>query len=308
MRPQPLTSVNLPGLCDAALFAPIRSLMLRLDPGRLPDADRLNMLLSSLGRRLESAGEKPVRFVEPSEAQGGYEQAVYAEGKVATRPDDWHDFFNALVWMRFPLVKRELNRRHRRGAMSQQSVGASGRGPLRDAATLFDESGVIVASSDPALSELLRRHAWRELFWARRDEVVRKMRFLVVGHATYDQLRAPFFGLCAKAVFCGVDRRFLDLDPDRQAEQMDVALSAAWAREDTFLSPRAFAPLPLLGIPGVTPDNECEAYYLDARQFRPPADCRIRSAVEFSREVRQAAAGRVPRLEESPGPAEQDAG
>jgi hypothetical protein len=265
-----LTSVNLPDLCDAALYAPIRSLMLRLEPDRLPDADRLNMLASSLGRRLESAGGKLVRFVEPFDAQGGYERAVYAEGKVATRPDDWHDFFNALVWMRFPLLKRELNRRHQRGAMSQQRAGAAGRGPLRDAATLFDESGVIVASSDPGLSELLRRHAWRELFWGRRDEAARKMRFLVVGHAIYDKLRAPFFGLCAKAAFCEVDSRFFDLDPDRQAELTDAALAAVWSREDTFLSPGAFAPLPLLGIPGVTPDNECEAYYLDARQFRPP--------------------------------------
>ena len=33
--------------------------------------------------------------------------------------------------------------------------------------------------------------------------------------------------------------------------------------------PRSLAPLPLLGIPGVTADSECAAYYRDTRQFRP---------------------------------------
>ena len=35
------------------------------------------------------------------------------------------------------------------------------------------------------------------------------------------------------------------------------------------LSTRAFSPLPLLGIPGLTPANESADYYADSRQFRP---------------------------------------
>ena len=35
------------------------------------------------------------------------------------------------------------------------------------------------------------------------------------------------------------------------------------------LTPRSLSPLPLLGIPGVTADSECAAYYRDTRQFRP---------------------------------------
>ena len=61
-----------------------------------------------------------------------------------------------------------------------------------------------------------------------------------------------------------------------------LALPAADARAETdawlaehltanidTLTPRSLSPLPLLGIPGVTPDNECAAYYRDTRQFRP---------------------------------------
>ena len=36
-----------------------------------------------------------------------------------------------------------------------------------------------------------------------------------------------------------------------------------------YTRPRDFQPLPLLGIPGATPDNEDPAYYDDTWQFRP---------------------------------------
>jgi hypothetical protein len=36
-----------------------------------------------------------------------------------------------------------------------------------------------------------------------------------------------------------------------------------------FTRPRDFQPLPILGIPGVVPENADPAYYDDAWQFRP---------------------------------------
>jgi hypothetical protein len=36
-----------------------------------------------------------------------------------------------------------------------------------------------------------------------------------------------------------------------------------------YAKPKDFHPLPLLGIPGATPDNEFSTYYDDTRQFRP---------------------------------------
>lgn len=46
------------------------------------------------------------------------------------RPFDWHDLFNALVWMTFPTTKAVINARH------YESMAAAGRGnrpPQRDA-------------------------------------------------------------------------------------------------------------------------------------------------------------------------------
>ena len=53
--------------------------------------ERLNGLVST-----ESG--KPVRFVPPRKKDTYYEIRVYETGEVETRPDNWHDYFNALAW------------------------------------------------------------------------------------------------------------------------------------------------------------------------------------------------------------------
>ena len=66
--------------------------------------------------------------------------------------------------------------------------------------------------------------------------------------------------------------RRIDLDEQRLAD--DVALAALDARlamlfDTRSFLPRDWQPLPLLGIPGATADNERSEYYDDRRQFRP---------------------------------------
>jgi hypothetical protein len=116
---------------------------------------------------------------------------------------------------------------------------------------------------------LLRAHAWKELFWQRRAQVAREMRFFVFGHATWDQLRAPFVGLTAKAVFLEVEASWLAWPLPQQVIDVDVRLAALFSQPDAHARPRDFQPLPLLGIPGVTAENVDPAYYDDTRQFRP---------------------------------------
>ena len=87
---------------------------------------------------------------------------------------------------------------------------------------------------------------------------------------TWDQLRAPFVGLCGKALFRRVEPAWFALDPFAQQAECDAWLAESLVARAASLTPRAWSPLPLLGIPGVTPDNEAPAYYRDTRQFRPP--------------------------------------
>jgi len=53
-----------------------------------------------------------------------------------------------------------------------------------------------------------------------------------------------------------------------QIAAVDSRLAADLA-SGRYPRPRDFQPLPLLGIPGVTPENENPDYYEDTYQFRP---------------------------------------
>jgi hypothetical protein len=263
-----LILVNFSSLADLPLFAPLAPILGCLSGDRPPPVDAINVLADSLAVTPLSGGSRPIRFatVDP---EGGYEAKIFHRGQVPTRADNWHDFFNALVWLTFPRAKAALNACHMDALEARGGDCRRERGAVRDTATHFDECGVIVVSSDRVLVDLLRQHEWRSLFWGKRDLVCESMRFYVFGHATYDLLRAPFVGLCAKAVFVDVETSFLGLPLADQLAQLDVLLAERWLCGKWYCRPRDLAPIPLLGIPGVTPDSECAEYYKDERQFRP---------------------------------------
>jgi len=230
-----------------------------------PDLAQLN--LAARERGLVTGQGMPLRFVAPNAGAEAYEEHAYRSGEIATRPDNRHDMFNALIWLAFPEAKAALNRRHVAALQAAREAGRAARGPLRDALTQFDECGVVVAGTAPELWQALCGHRWRELFVVRRDELLASMRFIVFGHASHDALAAPFVGLCGKALFIDVDTAWLQRPPAAALAELDARLAMLF--DTTDLSPRDLRPLPLLGIPGATADNERADYYEDTRQFRP---------------------------------------
>lgn len=247
-------------LFASPLFEPLR-LWLDCLP-QAPDASAVAELAEQFP--IHTANGQRVRFVPPRPDGLVYECRIWASGEVETRPDNWHDFFNALVWLTFPQTKVAVSAAHM-GAM--QGPGES-RGTTRDALTHFDECGIVVLASQSELLDLLRNFEWKQLFVERRAEVMRSMRFVIFGHATYEQLLRPFRGLTAKAVLYEVDEAWLKMDGTAQIAAVDKLLAADLI-SGRYTRPRDFQPLPLLGIPGLTPDSEDPAYYDDAWQFRP---------------------------------------
>ena len=218
-----------------------------------PALEHYNQRASALGIRTGSG--LPLRFVLPDTLELGYERRAFERGEVVTRADNWHDAFNAEVWLEFPRSKSLLNRLHVE-ALAAEQPGRRGR--TRDRLTQFDECGVLITGLPEFLWQALCAHRWTEVFVAHRSLLVEKVRFHYVGHATRDALRAPFFGLCGKALW--LDGEFAD------ACALDEALNRRLASADLR---NPWPPLPLLGIPGVVADNEDPAYYDDHRQFRP---------------------------------------
>lgn len=238
------------------------------------DLASLNYFAAALG--VVTGSGAPLRFVPPPDDGEGYEERAWRCGEVATRADNRHDLFNALIWLAFPRSKAMMNRRHCEALAVARASGDSARGALRDALTQFDECGVIIAGSLPALWQALRSHRWREVFVERRGELLASTRFIVFGHASHDLLAAPFVGLCGKATFIELDAAWLARPEAEALAELDARL--AGILDEGNFTPRDWQPLPLLGIPGATTDNERPDYYDDTRQFRPPRTMRAGSS------------------------------
>lgn len=251
------------------IFAPLHAAIARLPADRWPTHGDLSEAASGI----ETAGGKPLRFVAPRGAlhpgERGYELRIEATGEVETREGNWHDLFNALAWIAFPRAKAAINRQHAAILRSGGEEEARHRGPERDALTLFDEGGLIVASSSPLLLRLIVEHEWKELFWRRRAELEARVRFLAFGHALFEKLVDPYIGITAKTVFVPVDELFFMLPMEAQVERVDALAASHFADRARFRSPRSMAPLPVLGIPGWDARAETESFYDDAAYFRP---------------------------------------
>jgi len=214
--------------------------------------ERLNAFAEKRGLKTESG--RPVRFVAPGERDATYEIRVYETGRVETRPDSLHDYFNALAWLAFPLAKARLNAMH--AAEIPRERGRRGR--LRDLLTIFDEGGAIVQCEDAALLSLLQNFEWKKLFWENRERVANAMRIVVFGHAVLEKALEPWPGVTCKAILVGNDAR-----PDRAARDWLAGLAAD-------ASPRLMPPLPVFGFPGWHAENARAGFYDDARYFRAP--------------------------------------
>ncbi|HKW37035.1 MAG TPA: DUF3025 domain-containing protein [Burkholderiales bacterium] len=251
----------------APVFEALRPWLLRLAPGAFPRIEDLNALT---GPSVVSGGGAPIRFTPPlprRERSTSYEIRIFDTGEVQTRPQNWHDLFNALVWLAFPRTKAVLNRHHRDEIVARR--GEPQRGTARDVLTLFDEGGIVVASADAKLSALLRDFRWKDLFWTHRARIGGSMRFHVFGHAIYEKALQPYKGATAKALIVDVSPELLAAPTQKQLEELDGRAAEYFSGAQALVSTRSLAPLPILGIPGWEPANEREAYYDDASQFRP---------------------------------------
>lgn len=206
---------------------------------------------------------QPIRFVAPDASMSAvdYETQILRSGAVPTRPGSRHDAFNGLCWLAFPEFKRACNALH-----AAHAVPGAPRGPLRDALTLLDESGVLVLCGDPSLARLLAGREWKKLFWERRADVKRALRFFVCGHALYDKLLRPYPAITARALILPAPSTLFERESRMQRRFADAV--AARALRGGLTSSR-IPPLPLAGIPGWDPDNEAPGFYDNRSVFRP---------------------------------------
>ena len=214
-----------------------------------PQAQALNQAF------IQTNTPPPVRFVPQADLPEGqaYEDFIFAHGQVPTR-EGLHDFFNALCWMHFPLAKKRLNQLQA-SEIARAGVGQV-RGPVRDAATVFDENAWLIQPSD-ALWRALTEHRWQDALVDLRAEWA-QTRLWAFGHAALEKAVQPY-----KSITVHLWR----VPQEVAAADLDAWLAQDLTPEKLALKP--FSPLPLLGVPGWWPDNENPAFYDDASVFRP---------------------------------------
>lgn len=73
-----------------------------------------------------------------------YESSIIEDHQIPMRERNLHDYFNSLVWLRFPLAKFALHERaYRSYRDSPPTVTGNLRNDLTDALTRFDEGGLV---------------------------------------------------------------------------------------------------------------------------------------------------------------------
>jgi len=133
------------------------------------------------------------------------------------------------------------------------------RNRARDAATLLDESGLLLTCGNTDLVALLQARAWRELFCTRRDDAVHAMRPMVLGHGLAEKLMSPYRALTAHVLII-VETGPCEA-PDEVAQDTKVAA--------TIAAP-GFDPDALTPLPGWDTENMGERLFDDLSVFRPP--------------------------------------
>ena len=217
---------------------------------------------NGMALRLVPQGRRRVALEERHEAR------IHLRGELQVRERSWHDLFNLLAWLAFPRSKAALNLRHYRALEAQKAAGRANRGPAQDALTLFDEGGVIVASSAGDLLACLRAWQWKELFWKRRARLAGRMRFHLFGHALYEKALAPFPGITGRGILLEVEPELLAAPPRDQIEALDAKVAEHILDERRLSGTRELAVVPILGVPGWHAASEREDFYDDADYFR----------------------------------------
>ena len=211
--------------------------------------------VAALDARLALPGLQLVEQDAALLADGLHYETRIAQGRLATRADNWHDLFNALVWAHLRPLKRALNGQQCRHIAA---MAPGQRNRAQAALTQFDETGVIVRVRDDSLLAAWDAHDWPALFepvnWQTGDIAIT----VVFGHALMEQALLPGRLLVGKCVV---------VQGDVEAACIDV-VSAAIAEDRAVTDPLQLRPLPLAGIPGWH-DVQDSTFYRNADYFRP---------------------------------------
>ncbi len=215
----------------------------------------------------------PCKFVpqiEGEEELDYYEIRIANKKQIPTRENNWHDFFNALIWHQFPKSKMLISQLH---ANDIEQHGLSPRTPRRDRLTHFDECGVLLLVKKSDLGKCtpflhgLSTHDWDQVYLEHRNLWHNLITPCLFGHASAEMMLSPFVGLTAKWLLVPVDDDFNRGSFTEKRAHIDEQLLNVITYFDGFTSKNVLRPIPLLGIPQWWEKQNAD-FYRDSNYFR----------------------------------------
>ena len=220
--------------------------------------------------RLMTAKGYPIKFVSQENLPAGeaYESFIAKTGSIPTR-NNYHDFFNGLIWLNFPQTKLTFNALHAKD-ISEHGVTAT-RTSLRNALTLFDENGGVVVSSDYSLLQALQQFNWQDALYHTRglwQADTPQAAFFPVGHALLEKLMTPRKNITSHTLLLHVAPCWFEQSLSEQRHKLDNFVAQLFAK--TCVDSKIFQPLPVMGLPTYTTNNQLADFYHDKTVFRAP--------------------------------------
>ncbi len=168
----------------------------------------------------------PIRFVEDRKGQTPknaipYEVRIWQHGEVNTRSANWHDFFNALIWLSFPKSKATLNRLQ---ANEILTVGKQ-RTPLGQLLTRFDEGGTVLVVKDNECD------LWKDIltsYHPLRSPLPKQLpshKSIIFGHALFESLIHGNPAINTTCVLLPLEKSAFDKELDQLIHVSDRKIS-----------------------------------------------------------------------------------
>jgi len=244
------------------LFSPIVPAFNRLstEVTNWPTLNNFNQLIDN---RIINENGKVIHFVQQETQnttfESEYEPRIYYSGEVQTRVNNWHDFFQVMVWQTFPKIKSLLNRVHYEASSVRIKNNIKQRGKKENFVTLFDECGSIIISSEKQTLSLIQSFRWNDLFVENKSAFGNSIDCITFGHAMYEKALSPYIGMTAHSLLLTVDSGYFLLSMLEKTKFIDEIVSTH-IKNLKELSPQDLNPLPILGVPGWKKDQTADFY------------------------------------------------
>jgi len=226
-----------------------------------------------LANNIINDNQKNIRFVEQSlhcqTFEEEYEPRIYLSGQVQTRLENWHDFFQVLVWKTFPKTKSLLNKIHYDAAVVRRESNMNQRGPQENFVTLFDECGTVVLATEKRMLDLIRDFNWKTLFIEHKEDFGKTIDCCVFGHAMYEKALNPYIGMTSHCLLLQVDDAYFQLSTKNKTSYIDNIMVNHIKQMNSLntINTRCLSPLPILGVPGWH-KNQTASFYENEKYFR----------------------------------------